>query len=98
MARRGLHPVAIGIFPGKNLFAATLIESPLAPIYSHAPGTRCATKEAGEMEKWLVVSGIWMMCALCAVLFIRGASCSAAKRMEPARINTGTESPAKDMS
>jgi hypothetical protein len=55
-------------------------------------------KKVGEMEKWLVVSGIWMMCALCAVFFIRGASGSAAKQMEPARINEPTESPAKDMS
>jgi hypothetical protein len=27
-----------------------------------------------EMEKWLVVLGIWAMCATCAVLFIRGAT------------------------
>jgi hypothetical protein len=27
-----------------------------------------------EMEKWLVVAGIWTMCATCAVLFIRGAT------------------------
>ena len=26
------------------------------------------------MEKWLVVLGIWAMCAGCAVLFIRGAT------------------------
>jgi hypothetical protein len=26
------------------------------------------------MEKWLVVLGIWAMCATCAVLFIRGAT------------------------
>jgi hypothetical protein len=26
------------------------------------------------MEKWLVVTGIWMMFATCMVLFIRGAS------------------------
>ncbi len=32
------------------------------------------------MEKWLVVLGIWAMCATCAVLFIRGATGRAAKR------------------
>ncbi|CAB3713188.1 hypothetical protein [Paraburkholderia rhynchosiae] len=26
------------------------------------------------MEKWLIVLGIWAMCATCAVLFIRGAT------------------------
>jgi hypothetical protein len=26
------------------------------------------------MEKWLVVAAIWTMCAMCAVLFIRGAA------------------------
>jgi hypothetical protein len=32
------------------------------------------------MEKWLVVLGIWAMCATCAVLFIRGATGASAKR------------------
>ena len=36
-----------------------------------------------EMEKWLVVLGIWAMCATCAVLFIRGATGASGKR-EPA--------------
>ncbi|WP_178392219.1 hypothetical protein [Burkholderia sp. SRS-W-2-2016] len=26
------------------------------------------------MEKWLVILGIWVMCAACAVFFIRGAT------------------------
>ncbi|WP_186308630.1 hypothetical protein [Paraburkholderia sp. BCC1885] len=26
------------------------------------------------MEKWLVAAGIWTMCGMCAVLFIRGAT------------------------
>ncbi|PQV47140.1 hypothetical protein [Paraburkholderia sp. BL21I4N1] len=34
------------------------------------------------MEKWLVVLGIWAMCATCAVLFIRGATGGADKRAE----------------
>ena len=33
-----------------------------------------------EMEKWLVVLGIWAMCATCAVLFIRGAMGGSDKR------------------
>ena len=32
------------------------------------------------MEKWLVVVGIWAMCAACAVLFIRGATGGSDKR------------------
>ncbi|WP_172161950.1 hypothetical protein [Paraburkholderia elongata] len=32
------------------------------------------------MEKWLVILGIWAMCATCAVLFIRGATGGSSKR------------------
>ncbi|QQC62995.1 hypothetical protein [Paraburkholderia ginsengisoli] len=32
------------------------------------------------MEKWLVVLGIWAMCAACAVLFIRGATAGSDRR------------------
>jgi hypothetical protein len=32
-----------------------------------------------EMEKWLVVAGIWTMCAMCAVFFIRGATSPVAR-------------------
>ncbi|AJZ57415.1 MULTISPECIES: hypothetical protein [Paraburkholderia] len=32
------------------------------------------------MEKWLVILGIWAMCAMCAVLFIRGATGGSGKR------------------
>ncbi|MGF6480914.1 hypothetical protein QFZ91_003077 [Paraburkholderia sp. JPY419] len=32
------------------------------------------------MEKWLVILGIWMMCAACAVFFIRGATRSSNPR------------------
>lgn len=34
------------------------------------------------MEKWLVILGIWAMCATCAVLFMRGAT-SGPGRREP---------------
>jgi hypothetical protein len=34
------------------------------------------------MEKIMVVAGIWSMCALCAVLFIRGASTPALRRVK----------------
>jgi hypothetical protein len=40
---------------------------------------RHGADEVVEMEKWLVVAGIWTMCAMCAVLFIRGATRSVAK-------------------
>lgn len=32
------------------------------------------------MEKWMVILGIWAMCATCAVLFIRGAMGGSDKR------------------
>ncbi|WP_188130790.1 hypothetical protein [Paraburkholderia panacisoli] len=32
------------------------------------------------MEKWLVIFGIWVMCAACAVLFIRGATGASNRR------------------
>ncbi|CAD6544357.1 hypothetical protein LMG28727_04261 [Paraburkholderia kirstenboschensis] len=35
------------------------------------------------MEKWLIVLGIWAMCATCAVLFIRGATGGSDKRKAP---------------
>jgi hypothetical protein len=34
------------------------------------------------MEKFLVVAGIWSLCAFCAVLFIRGASAPAMRRVK----------------
>lgn len=34
------------------------------------------------MEKFIVVLGIWSMCAVCAVLFIRGATAPAARRVK----------------
>lgn len=33
------------------------------------------------MEKIVVISGIWAMCALCAVLFIRGATLPGRERV-----------------
>lgn len=33
------------------------------------------------MEKLLVIAGIWTMCALCAVFFIRGATAPDERRM-----------------
>jgi len=33
------------------------------------------------MEKLLVIAGIWTMCAMCAVLFIRGATAPDERRM-----------------
>ncbi|NML32119.1 hypothetical protein [Paraburkholderia antibiotica] len=32
------------------------------------------------MEKWLVILGIWAMCAACAVFFIRGAAGNSNRR------------------
>ncbi|SDF89676.1 hypothetical protein SAMN05216466_101449 [Paraburkholderia phenazinium] len=41
------------------------------------------------MEKWLVVAGIWTMCATCAVFFIRGATCSVSRETVAARDSSG---------
>jgi hypothetical protein len=41
------------------------------------------------MEKLLVVGGIWAMCAMCAVLFIRGASSTQVERRERFGERTG---------
>ncbi|CAB3760560.1 hypothetical protein [Paraburkholderia solisilvae] len=39
------------------------------------------------MEKWAVVVAIWTMCAMCAVLFIRGATRDATRSVRAARGN-----------
>lgn len=39
------------------------------------------------MEKWLVVTGVWMMFAMCAVLFIRGATCAAKRELVPVEVD-----------
>ncbi|CAB3765184.1 hypothetical protein [Paraburkholderia humisilvae] len=39
------------------------------------------------MEKWWVVAAIWTMCAMCAVLFIRGATCEATRGVRADRRN-----------
>ena len=43
------------------------------------------------MEKWLVILGIWAMCAACAVLFIRGAT-GGSNRRDEERKRTGAAS------
>jgi hypothetical protein len=41
------------------------------------------------MEKWMVVAGVWSMCALCAVLFIRGATAVSSRRVRLAQPESG---------
>ena len=41
------------------------------------------------MEKWLVVTGVWMMFALCAVLFIRGATGAGRRELIPVETKDG---------
>ncbi|SEJ94569.1 hypothetical protein [Paraburkholderia diazotrophica] len=38
------------------------------------------------MEKWIVVTGIWMMFASCMVLFIRGATGSSRNELQPVEV------------
>jgi hypothetical protein len=40
------------------------------------------------MEKWVVIAAIWTMCAMCAVLFIRGATCEASRSERKLSRNT----------
>ncbi|WP_296662588.1 hypothetical protein [Paraburkholderia sp.] len=50
--------------------------------YNGDAGQQTARKKGTveTMEKIMVVIGIWGMCALCALLFIRGASAPVARR------------------
>jgi hypothetical protein len=48
------------------------------------------------MEKWLVVMGIWAMCATCAVLFIRGATGGSGKRDAEKRTPAASRASAGD--
>ncbi|HEV3427573.1 MAG TPA: hypothetical protein VG320_06790 [Paraburkholderia sp.] len=41
------------------------------------------------MEKLMVVAGVWSMCALCAVLFIRGAAATTSRRARAAQPESG---------
>jgi hypothetical protein len=40
------------------------------------------------MEKWLVVTGIWMMFATCMVLFIRGATGASRNELVPVEVRS----------
>ncbi|HEY2023023.1 MAG TPA: hypothetical protein VGH68_18090 [Paraburkholderia sp.] len=49
------------------------------------------------MEKWLVIVGIWLMCAACAVFFIRGATGGSTRHEleeEEQRARAGSRGPA----
>ncbi|CAE6772561.1 hypothetical protein [Paraburkholderia haematera] len=50
------------------------------------------------MEKWLVILGIWAMCAACAVLFIRGATggSSSRRKSEEGRARPASRASAGD--
>jgi hypothetical protein len=39
------------------------------------------------MEKWLVVTGVWMLFATCMVLFIRGATGGARRELVPIEVH-----------
>ena len=48
------------------------------------------------MEKWLVILGIWAMCATCAVLFIRGATRGPGRRDAEAHTPAASRASASD--
>jgi hypothetical protein len=52
-------------------------------------GVEVSLKKVTRMEKWLVVTGVWMMFATCAVLFIRGATGGARRELMPVEANDG---------
>ncbi|MBW0448926.1 hypothetical protein EN871_10645 [bacterium M00.F.Ca.ET.228.01.1.1] len=73
-------------FPWRDFFCVEPLSKLMARRYrSHGGPSFTARTTTGtglrtEMEKWLVVLGIWAMCASCAVLFIRGATGRSDKR------------------
>lgn len=84
----GRQPGASGCtryFPWPKLFLTALLKGAVAPLYRHygASNIKHDNDSGGtKMEKYLVVAGIWSMCALCAVLFIRGATAPALRRVK----------------
>ncbi|WP_035474869.1 hypothetical protein [Burkholderia sp. WSM2230] len=88
--------VRIGIFPGLISFVSSPYQTgwrAVIEVIAGAAPQRAQQHygvEDSEMEKWLVVLGIWAMCAACAVLFIRGATGKSGKReASEARGSTG---------
>lgn len=41
------------------------------------------------MEKLMVIAGIWALCAMCGVLFIRGATAPSKRRVSLVQVKTG---------
>lgn len=52
-------------------------------------GVRCLLYGVTKMEKWLVVTGVWMMFATCMVLFIRGATGVSRRELIPVEVRDG---------
>jgi hypothetical protein len=78
------------VFSLANSFWVTLIVSVAVPLYKEQRGAgRSNRREDQKMEKWLVVAGVWSMCALCAVLFIRGATAPESRKLRVVRANQG---------
>jgi hypothetical protein len=48
------------------------------------------------MEKWLVVTGIWMLFATCIVLFIRGATGPSRNELVPVEIHDDEHDAARE--
>jgi hypothetical protein len=81
------------VFSLAHTFWVTLIVSVAVPLYKEQRGAgRSNRREDQKMEKWLVVAGVWSMCALCAVLFIRGATLSETRKLRVARADQGDAS------
>jgi len=40
----------------------------------------------GEMEKWIVIGGVWTMAVVCLALFVRGASPAHSRAVALARV------------
>lgn len=49
-------------------------------------GVRSLAIRGDQMEKWLVVTGVWMMFATCMVLFIRGATGVSRRELVPVEV------------
>ncbi|AXE99978.1 MULTISPECIES: hypothetical protein [Paraburkholderia] len=53
---------------------------------THGTGFEVSLYGVTKMEKWLVVTGVWMMFATCMVLFIRGATGVSRRELVPIEV------------
>ncbi|TCG06382.1 hypothetical protein BZM27_26875 [Paraburkholderia steynii] len=60
---------------------------------THGTGFEVSLYGVTKMEKWLVVTGVWMMFATCMVLFIRGATGVSRRELMPIEVRDDERDP-----